>query len=444
MGISTTILLFLTFGWGMNNYRELQYYNVYVENQLQRMFYDLIADVENIQSSLSKVLVSGSPKQNVMILADLMYKSYDAQEKLTQLPINHSDISKTQKFLSQVGDLCYALVRKNLEGTPLSLEDISNLEELHNYSNYLSESLLKLHDDMKGNGNRIRDIIKKGKGGLDKVNEHILNTSFMNVEERMQEYPELIYDGPFSEHMSDVKPKLKGKEISKDEAIRVAEGFFKDGKKYVGSLISETENTKIPAYIIDLKRDGMAEEESIVIGITKTGGFPLWMFNTTPTGVSKIQREKALQLAGEFLEKNGFKNMEATYYEEYDGQLVINFAYKEDDIIVYTDLIKVKISLEDGDIKGFEAEGYLTNHHERRIEDPLITEDEARQQISPAAEIEKARLSIIPTQWGTEVLCYEFQIKYKSDTFLVYINAKTGEEERILQMITTNDGVFTM
>jgi len=444
MVVSTLILLVLTFNWGYETQQNLEYYNTYVENQLQRMFYNMVTDVENIQSNLSKVLVTGSPKQNVMILTDLMYKSYDAQEKLTQLPIRHNDVSKTQKFLSQVGDLSMALARKNLEGTPLSSDDISKIEELHNYSNYLAENLLKLQNQLTEDGNRIRELITPERRGLEETNENLLNTSFINVEERMQNYPELIYDGPFSEHIKDVKPKLQGEEVSDKEAIRIAEGFLEDGKKYTGTIISETDNTKLSSYIIELKYENMPEDSSITLAVTKIGGKPLWMLNTTPVGDEEIDREKAIAIASDFLRKKGFQNMEATYFEEYDGQVVINFAYSEDGIIVYSDLIKVKVALDNGDIKGFEAEGYLSNHHKRIIEKPKITEEEARDNISLRANIEKSRLAIIPTEWRKEILCYEFMVKYKEDTFLIYINAINGEEEKVLQMLIKEDGVFTM
>lgn len=444
MMISTLIILGLTFNWGYNTKQDLEYYNVYIENQMQRMFYNLVTDVENIQSNLAKVLVTGSPKQNVMVFTDLMYKCYDAQDKLTQLPIRHNDVSKTQKFLSQVGDLSMTLARKNLDGAPLTQEDLARIEELHNYSNYLAENLLELQGSMTENDNRIRELIGRDNKKLEETNDNILNTSFVNVEERMQDYPELIYDGPFSEHMKDIKAKIKGEKIDENKAIKIGEEFLDDGAKYKGTIVSETENTKLSAYLVELKNNEMEENSSIIIAITKIGGYPLWMLDTRPIGEHKIKREDATKIAKDFLERKGYKNMEATYFEEYDGQIVINFAYNDGDIIVYTDLIKVKVSLEDGAIRGFEADGYLTNHHQRDISTPKITEEEARNRLSIGAKIEKSRLAIIPTEWSKEILCYEFLIKYKEDRFLVYINALNGEEEKILQMIIKDDGVFTM
>ncbi|WP_432408498.1 germination protein YpeB [Wukongibacter sp. M2B1] len=442
MVVSLAIILGLTYNWGYNQQIELKNYNVYVENQFRRMFYDLVGNVENVQSNLSKIMVSGTPKQNVLLFTDLMYKCYNAQEELTQLPIEYKDVSKTQKFLSQVGDFSMAMSKKCLSGKPLTNEDMNTLEELHNYSNYLSQNLLKLQSDITQNGVKLDSFMGKTGKDLEDINDNMLNTSFLNVEERMQEYPELIYDGPFSEHISNIKPKLKGKKITKDKAIQIAANFLKDGKGYSAKLLSETKNTRFPSYIVELKENG--KDTNITMAITKTAGKVIWMLNTKEIGDEKLSVKVAVNKANDFLKKNAFNNMIPTYSEEYDGQLVVNFAYMDNNVIVYTDLIKVKLSLEDGSIIGFEAQGYLSNNHKRSIEEPQITKEEAIRMISIDAEVEDIKLAIIPTEGSKEVLCYEIMASYKKDRFLIYINALNGEEEDILQVITKENGVLMM
>jgi germination protein YpeB len=442
MVVSLLIILGLTFNWGYNQHDQLSNYNVYVENQFRRMFYDLVGNVENIQSNLAKVMVSATPKQNVLLFTDLMYKCYDAQEGLTQLPIKHKDVSKTQKFLSQVGDFSMAMSKKCLKGIPLTQEDIKTIEELHNYSNYLAQSLLELQKGINQNDIRLNGLVIQTNKELNKTNDNMLNTSFLNVEERMQEYPELIYDGPFSEHLKNIKPRLKGEEISKNEAKGLAREFLKDNKKYIATIISETENTRFPAYVIELNEEN--QEGYITLAITKKAGKVIWMLNTKPSIDKTLSPKDAIQKAKEFLEKNSLNNMVPTYSEEYDGVSVINFAYKQDDVLVYTDLIKVKVSLEDGSIVGYEADGYLSNHHKRNIEQPKISQKDAINMISLDAEVKKIRLAIIPTEGSKEVLCYEVIADYKEDSFLIYVNALNGEEERILQMIIKKQGILMM
>ncbi|MFZ5969035.1 MAG: germination protein YpeB [Bacillota bacterium] len=439
-----TAVLIGTGIWGYNQYDLNREHNIYLENQYQRMFSDMITDVENIQVNLAKSLVTGTPRQNVMLFTDLMHLSYDAQEKMSQLPIEHSNVSRTQKFLSQVGDLSMALARKNLEGKPLTPEEISTLKELHNYSNYLSEELISLQDNMSQNGLKIGEIRRKMNQKMEETNENMLATSFVNVEERMQEYPELIYDGPFSEHIKKEKPRLAGKKINKEDIEKIAKAFAGDGTTYEATVLGDVDDSRVPIYIVDLKPISGESKSPISMAVTKTGGKVMWMLDTREIGKAKLDVKQGVKIAEQFLRDKGYDNMTSTYYVKYDGQMVINFAYVQDDIIIYPDLAKVKVGLDNGKITGFEAEGYLFNHYNRKIDPPLISIEEAKEKISDAAKASEPRLAIIPTEGGKEVLCYEFKVDYETDTFLIYINANTGEEQKILQVIIQDQGVLMM
>jgi len=431
--------------WGFDQYRKNMQYHLYLENQFQRMFYDLLVDIENVQVNLAKLMVSGTPKQNVMTFSEIRSLCYDAQEKLSQLPIDHTNVSKTQKFLSQVGDYSMALSRKNLEGKPLSTEEMKTLQELHRYSNILSQQLISLQKEMAQNGIKIGELVQKGNKRLRKANQNMLTTNFLNVEEKMQKYPKLIYDGPFSEHIEQQKTNLQGKNITSQQAQKIAASFLED-QKYRAEEIGEIQNNRIPGYLIALNpvQDRERNHSEISMAVSKKGGKIIWMLNNREIGKAKISEEQGIEIAKKFLKKKGYPNMLPTYFEKNDGQLLINFAYQEDGIIIYTDLIKVKVGLDKGDIVGFEAAGYLHNHRARNLDLPKISEEEAQKRINVFAEPSKPRLAIIPTEGGKEVLCYEFKVQFGQDIFLVYIDANSGEEQKILQVLIQGEGILVI
>lgn len=112
---------------------------------------------------------------------------------------------------------------------------------------------------------------------------------------------------------------------------------------------------------------------------------------------------------------------------------------------MYPDLIKVKIALDDGDILGMEATGYLNNHTQRSNLVPIITVDEAKTNLNKNLEILSEGLAVIPVEnTEEEVFCYEFKGKIEDKEFLVYINAETGEEEEILVILETEGGTLTI
>ncbi len=111
---------------------------------------------------------------------------------------------------------------------------------------------------------------------------------------------------------------------------------------------------------------------------------------------------------------------------------------------MYPDLIKVKIALDDGNIYGLDARNYLLAHKERKIEEPKLELEEAQKLVSPSLNITSSRLAIIPTEGKNERLCYEFKGEMSQKRFIVYIDAMTGQEADILQIIDTENGSLTI
>ena len=160
--------------------------------------------------------------------------------------------------------------------------------------------------------------------------------------------------------------------------------------------------------------------------------------------VETITQEEANEIGKEFLNQRGITNMQETYYLKQEGIVTINYAYNQDGVIMYPDLIKVKVALDNGEILGMETTGYLNSHHERDVSNIKITKDKAKEKLNKTLEIQSEGLAVIPTEWQTEILCYEFKGKVDDTEFLVYINAENGEEEDILIITNTPNGTLTM
>ncbi|PHS35045.1 MAG: germination protein YpeB [Alkaliphilus sp.] len=439
-----TIIILIAVGWGYYQYNEKNDYHTYLDIQFQRQFYDLIGHVENLQVNLAKAMVSGSNQDMIKFLNSAVKQAYLAQEKLTQLPFNHARIRNTERFLSQIGDYSTAMINRSIRGYTLDEKDSKTMLELHEFANFLSKQLIELQQQIVKDGVNFGDLRREGNNRLELVDKHMKDMNLINIEERMQEYPELIYDGPFSAHLKDIKPRIKGRKIDENEAMRISMSILKDQEIRSIKVLSEIHNTAIEGFY--LVGDLYAEdaEHEVSFAVSKVGGKMIWYLNNREIGESKLDKNEATRAASEFLEKKELRNMTPTYMMAYEGQAVINFAYEQDGVIIYPDLIKVKIALDNGEVIGFEAEGFLINHHKRNIPKPKLSEEEARERLSETAKVERGRLAIIPTAGNEEVLCYEFKVKFGKDNYLVYINANTGQQEKILLMVQQEDGTLVM
>ncbi|MDE7233673.1 MAG: germination protein YpeB, partial [Ruminiclostridium sp.] len=124
---------------------------------------------------------------------------------------------------------------------------------------------------------------------------------------------------------------------------------------------------------------------------------------------------------------------------------IVNFAAEQNDVILYTDLIKVGVALDDGEILSFDMRGYLTNHTIRDLPQAKISEEHAISLVSPNLDVLDASLCVIPSSGQNELFCYEVKCTGESgQNVLVYVNAVTGREEQILLLRIGNNGTLTV
>jgi spore germination protein len=223
--------------------------------------------------------------------------------------------------------------------------------------------------------------------------------------------------------------KIKGRTISKREAIQVAKKYIKiDGN----SQVKVTENGKgsdYGFYSISIKDNKTGEEGSM--DITKKAGHPIWFINQRDVKKQVISLNDADNKAAAFLKETGFKDLEIFESTQYDNIGVFNFVTKTNGIRVYPEAVKVKVALDNGDIIGVSAEEYLKSFQTRKIEKPAITTEQARAKVNPNFKVMEDRQAIIVNDLNKEVLCYEFLGTIDDDTYRIFINAKSGVEEEV-------------
>lgn len=434
--------LLITGIWGYDQRRQRNDYQIFLQNQYHRMFYELIDHVETIEADLAKSMVADSPQLSLVLFSDVWRQAFSAQEKLSQLPLSHITLSNTSKFLTQVGDYGYCITRKNADGTPVSMEDWTNLEELHNFAGYLTTELQQLSDAIQENSISLTALTREGGHIFTRVSHNLPHHGFSRIEQEMADYPTLIYDGPFSEHIQGISPKgLTGKDMEYEEIEDIVQDFLAGVDVQSVKRLGDGEGD-IKTYGVEvLTKDG----HPIYMDISRRGGHVVWMLNRRDVNNGDISQNCATKIAEDFLAKKGYENMVPTYSMKDHNVLVTNFAYFDGDVIAYTDLIKVKVALDNGEIMGIEAEGFLKAHHDRDLPKPGLTMAEAGERVSIRMDTDgDARLALIPLENKDEALCYEFSGGFGGDSFLVYINAVTGKEERILKLLQSENGILTI
>ncbi len=412
------------------------------QNTYNMAFYEVVDYVQNVETYLAKSLISSTPEHGAETLTNVWREANLAQAYLSQLPIESQELANTEKFLNQVSDYSYSLSRKNIYNESLSDEDLKNLKDLHNYSVELENTLNQLSDDINSGRIKWDELTNKGTTAFAQQVSTSSMDGFSNLEENFHQYSGLIYDGAFSEHLTNGEKKgLTGDDIDEETAKQKAIDFIgKDNVQNVENL-GFSENATIPEYDFSVKTNS---EESISISISKKGGHIVYMNSNREVNAESISQEEANSKGKEFLNNHGIMDMKETYYLKQDGIVTINYAYVQNDVVVYSDLIKVKVALDNGEVLGIETTGYLNNHTKRDTSKIKISKESAKKTLNKDLQISSEGMAIIPTEFETEILCYEFKGKVDDKEFLVYINAENGREEDILIITNTPNGTLTM
>ena len=425
---------------GIYTYKKQLEFRQASENSYNMAFYEVVDYVQNVEVYLAKSLITNSPAGSAESLTNVWREANLAQAYLAQLPINSHELENTAKFLNQVSDYSYSLYRKNLKEEELTDDDMKNLKELHEYSVELENTLNQLSADINGGRISWGELTDKGTVAFAQQVSNISQDSFSNLEQTFHEYSGLIYDGAFSEHVTRAeKVGLTGENIDEGTAQNKAKELFDESSiKEIASYGKSEGDINSYNFGITFQDDSTA-----TVSISEKGGHVIYMDKNREVTTEVISQEEADKKAKEYLENKDFKNMKETYYLKQSGIVTINYAYVQDDVIMYPDLIKVKVALDNGEILGIETTGYLNSHTERKLEEPKVTVEEAKESLNKDLTIESEELAVIPTEWKTEVLCWEFEGNVEGLDFIVYVNAETGKEEDILIITNTPNGTLT-
>lgn len=408
-----------------------------LDSQYIRAFDDLAEYVSTIETSLFKCAAVTEPKSVVRLASDIYAKAASASVCLGQLPLNETHLENTAKYLSQVGDFTYMLSLSYMDNPVISDAQRQTMLDLSKYAVTLEEGLYEMQQ--KYYSGALRFGTPKGQNG------DAFAGDMEKLEAQFQDYPSLIYDGPFSDHVQDKESVLlKDKpEISKEDAEKKLPEFI--SAERMGEIRYDGEvGGKLPTYMFTVFPENKESGRAITVQISKKGGMLIQMLDNRDVREQKISIDDAKQKANAFLKTADFPDMRDSYFEIKENIATINFAFAGGNIIYYPDLVKVKIAMDSGEILGLEAGGYAANHTHRAFPSPKISPEDAKNRLSQALFVENTQLAVIPRKTQDEAFCYEFKCKLEDKTFLIYINTETGKEEDVLMLLETEGGMLTI
>ena len=179
--------------------RQMQY-ETYLEAQHQSSLSQLLGSLNQLETSLEKAqyLPEGAMRQTMA--ADIWMESQLASAALSALPLGDQRLEQAETYIAQVGDYAYYLLRNGVYGRADSAE---------------WDQLCGLHDNASVMLQRIDQLKEQFDTGtiVIPINQtqnqpnNTLSTSLSQINDQFPKYASLIYDGPYSDHVSQRTPK---------------------------------------------------------------------------------------------------------------------------------------------------------------------------------------------------------------------------------------------
>ena len=359
------------------------------------------AEVEQLTLALEKLLLTTAPRQQAKLLSQLTLGAERIQLGISALPDREGQRAAVLAYLSRLSRLCQTYLADLAEGDGFHAEASADLSAMLDGLRLLQTELA------------------------------IASSETLHGADIASALPASEVTAPPSAQELITYKALSSQEVGSGEAMEIAKAFVGADKVLSVAHAPDTSGA-LPAYGVTVQ----TADVQLNLEITRRGGKVLLMAPETASFPMVKTPEECAASALAFLKSRGFAEMEVPYYQVYDGLCVLTCVYAQNGVLIWPDRVMAQVRMDTGEVVGLEARSYWKNHLPRKLQSPLLTEQEARASLSPGAAVESARQCLLPVG-GQERLCWQFTLAQGDGAYISYIDAMTGEElhlEKIMQL----------
>ncbi len=416
----------------------IAYYQVYtsgkqnaniLEGVYASSYYTMVDNVNNLSVDIAKYGNLTTTQSKIDTMTDMVADCNYVLSGLSVLPINNENVIAVTKFFNQISGLCEAYSKTLSTGGSLSQEQELVFDEVGLVVNQIKNNLYSQNQSFYSNKFSFVDASVFDNTGMNELSATLGDLSNTSID-----YPAMIFDGPFSSALETSEVRgLPDSVVSADEAYDYLYNTVYSGRSDVSISLEGETSGDITTYDYEVSVDG----KTFYAQVSKRGGLLITISGYSEKGDAIMSSEQAMELAKTFANNIGFENMDSVWAEVHDNVAYINLAsLTADGVILYPDLVKVKVDLTAQEVIGFEALNYALNHTEREYSFDL-SEDEAESVLGIDYEVLKLSQTIIRLDSGKEIAAYEFMLERMDGIYFYYINANTGEISLVMKLVTT-------
>lgn len=416
----------------------IAYYQVYssskqnanvLEGVYTSSYYSMVDNVNNLAVDLSKYSTLSTAKAKTETIQDMMVDCNYILAGLSILPINEENVVSATKFFNQVNGLCEAYLRVLNNNKSLTAEQELMFDKIGLVVGEIKSNFNNQADGMYDTNFNFVDASVFDNTGMNE-----LSAGMGDLTDSTIEYPSMIFDGPFSTALeTNIIKGLPKEEITEKQAYEYLKNTVYKNREVEITFNKET-NGDIETYDYDVKIDG----KDFNAQVSKRGGLLITISGYAESGDPIMSAEQAVEMAKTFANNIGFESMNSVWKEVNQNVAYINLAPIIDNVIMYPDLVKVKVDLTSQEIIGFEAVNYALNHVNREVEFNAVIND-AESLLGFDYEILETNKTVIRLDSGKEISAYEFITERIDGVYFYYIDANELEIVKTMKLVTVKN-----
>lgn len=392
-------------------------------------YYSMVDNVNNLSVDLSKYSNLSTMKAKYGAIQDMMKDCNYILAGLSILPIDEENVISATKFFNQVNGLCENYLNILNENKDLSVEQELMFDKIALVVNKIKTNFNKQNEGMYDTGFNFVDA-----SIFDNIGMNELSAGMGDLTNASIEYPSMIFDGPFSTALeTKVVKGLPKEEVTQEQAFGYLKNVVYKNREVEINFEQETKGD-ISTYDYEVEVEG----KKFNVQVSKRGGLLITISGYAEGGDPIMSKEQAVEMSKTFASNVGFESMDNVWVELNENVAYINLAPVENGVIMYPDLVKVKVDLTSQEMIGFEALNYALNHIDRSPEF-VASEKEAESLLGFDYEILETNKTVIRLDNGKEISAYEFIVERIDGNYFYYINANTLEIAKTLKLVSVKN-----
>ncbi len=426
--------------YGFNEHQNRMAAVQLAENQYQGSYHRMTSQVDQLQDSLAKVMVTRSPQMIERELSAAVRETSSAIANLESLPANLTRKGELMGYFTHTSAYLEQLHLSHLYGNTFSATERQQIGQIYKQMTALEKDTVNTQKNLLSKMNSYKMTAAVVAQASDVTLQKQFDSMDGDAKQMLAENQHMHMDPLQVADAKEASLLNRGPVINSTAAVLIAKRFM----GYNGVMPSRVQNLgsgfAYQGYLVTLL-NGSKETDRLAVSLHQ--GHVIFasrvlLNQNTAKQLTKGNLLTAQQNATTFLHQHGFSAV--ALLRSYESQNGFSFAFSpvRHGVAIEPQVILLKVHPLNGEVTDYDASAYFENKLPAMSLQPKLTSQQALQQLSRSFKVESEHLAVVFDAAKIPRLVYSILGRTSDNTFQVIVDAKSGAQLQI-EKLTKNE-----